>query len=172
MNNATCRSRAKNSNALLCVCMLSSNISNIKPVRDVLRHSSDREGCHTWFPYVPWKRSASGKVAVGADGNKHASGIASASLSNSHRGGQGRLEPIINSPPLLKAFDSFCQKALCGEVRAAQQSVQVDEANHQTEPGALITACLTRVIPVSLSDKLRPLSARTPARARIEHQQT
>eukprot|EP00752_Nemacystus_decipiens_P004835 g4399.t1 len=60
-------------------------------------------------------RSASSKVAVGTDGSKYSGITKASSVSRAQAGGQGRLEPIMNSPPLLEAFNNFCQKALCGE---------------------------------------------------------
>lgn len=95
------------------------NVSNIKPVADILRRrqSSDRrDHLVPWFPYVPWRRDA-GKVAIGMDEPIRVVAYTSKMLSTNQRGGLGRLETIMNTPPLLEAFDSFCQKALCGEVR-------------------------------------------------------
>ncbi|CAN0342824.1 unnamed protein product [Ectocarpus sp. 6 AP-2014] len=108
-------------------------ITNIKPVREVLRQSSDRKDYHVpWFPYVPWRRSASGKVAVGMNETMHVT-CTSRPLSTIQL---GRLETIINTPPLLEAFDSFCQKALCGEsilllreVAAFRDSIYAVEAD-------------------------------------------
>ncbi|CAN0095666.1 unnamed protein product [Ectocarpus fasciculatus] len=108
-------------------------ITNIKPVREVLRQSSDRKDYHVpWFPYVPWRRSASGKVAVEMNETIHVT-CTSRPLSTNQL---GRLETIMNTPPLLEAFDSFCQKALCGEsilflreVAAFRDSIYAVEAD-------------------------------------------
>lgn len=82
--------------------------SNIRPVRDLLRSKADDEDARVpWFPYVPSGRRRSTQVAIGAD-DDIAGGPSGRRL--------GPLEGILMCPPLLDAFDSFCQKALCGEV--------------------------------------------------------
>lgn len=70
----------------------------------------------------------SSKVAIGKAENKHASDP----QSKSQRGGLGLLEPIFGSPPLLEAFDIFCQKALCGEVRFPTNNALRAEAKRLT----------------------------------------
>ncbi|CAM9191601.1 unnamed protein product [Ectocarpus sp. 8 AP-2014] len=105
-------------------------ITNIKPVSEGLRQSSDRKDYHVpWFPYVPWRRSASGKVAVGMNETLHVT-------CSSRPLGMNQLGRFMNTPPLLEAFDSFCQKALCGEsisflreVAAFRDSIYAVEAD-------------------------------------------
>lgn len=65
----------------------------------------------SYFPYVPWGKRT--KVAVeDEEGSTRTVRLADASTSNP----ESSLERILNFLPLFKAFEEFCQKALCSEV--------------------------------------------------------
>lgn len=93
------------------------------------RAEQNKQGVYTLFPYVPWERRNS-KVAVEVDDRK--------SITDSqHPAGhdallEGGLERVLTFPPLLQAFEGFCLKALCIEVRRARLSF--DSCPHQTSP--------------------------------------
>ena len=89
--------------------------SNIQPVRTVLR----QRGCytknivHALFPYVPWKRAK--KIVVCEDDDPKS--LTTQRHSTCRLSVDGGLEQILTFPPLLRAFEDFCVKALCVEVR-------------------------------------------------------
>lgn len=88
--------------------------SNIRPIRAVLRqrHGCNKKGVRAFFPYVPWERAR--RVVADEDSNDSR---ALQMRSSGHLRVDGGLEQILNFPPLLLAFDDFCVKALCIEVR-------------------------------------------------------
>lgn len=72
----------------------------------------NKTGVHALFPYVPWERART--VVVDENENDSLSGRRRSTGVVRVEGG---LEQILNFPPLLRAFDDFCVKALCIEVR-------------------------------------------------------
>lgn len=102
------------------------------PVRDVLRNKvviaggagTEKSLKVSSLPFVPWARSgshgsSSSKVVVGMvlDGGGPDESIMD-NLESTVRSSvtAGPLQAIIYSPPLLEAFEEFCQRALCSEV--------------------------------------------------------
>lgn len=76
------------------------------------------------LPFVPWTRSSGharsrSKVAVGMllGGGEYISSTLETLESSDHSTVMtARLQQIMDSPPLLEAFEEFCQRALCSEV--------------------------------------------------------
>lgn len=71
------------------------------------------------FPCLPWKlvKGPSTRFALGSSKIFNAKAMeARASIVSSFSGAMGPLQAIIHYLPLLEAFETFCNKALCGEV--------------------------------------------------------
>lgn len=62
------------------------------------------------FPWLPWRKQLSSKV-VATDGRS----LAEHSVVSSSR--CDILDEILKVPPLFDAFEDYCRKALCSEVR-------------------------------------------------------
>lgn len=97
--------------------------SNIKPIKKVLETSPGYPAgggsiFESLFPYVPWRwRGGRGTVAIDVMSEKRVqSPVSICSESNTAKLLDEKLEEILRFPPLLEAFQGFCQKALCSEV--------------------------------------------------------
>ena len=109
-------------------------VTNIKPVRDVLRERVVRGGDGggrkvPMFPFGLCEKnygSGSSKVAIGMferDSTARSSQSSAGSNDNSWLG-MGRLQHIMDSPPLLQAFEELCLRALCFEVRSNRSTCE------------------------------------------------
>lgn len=78
-------------------------------MREVLRRKTPQHERVPLLPYIPWKMQHYQRVAVGT---MHRF---SSAKSNTRQ----ELERIVMIAPLLEAFEDFCRKALCSEVRCA-----------------------------------------------------
>lgn len=92
---------------------------NIHPIRKILQRAGggkNESGRHfaSFFPYLPWKTPNSGKVGVYTGATPFGSQLVSEDADV-----ESVLEFIMRIPPLLKAFEGYCCKALCIEVMSS-----------------------------------------------------
>lgn len=75
------------------------------------------------FPYIPWRKYG-GTVAI--DSAERMVMVLSASPHSSKSTAKldDAMEEILLCPPLLEAFEEFCRKALCSEVRFNQDCLK------------------------------------------------
>lgn len=96
--------------------------SNIQPIRVILRRRAGHEkedgggAIASLFPYLPWKTQRSRKVAV-------VEYVLRPRPQNTTCTDAGDvLDMILHVPPLLQAFEDYCRKALCSEVKKIRRS--------------------------------------------------